>query len=409
MVELRMEDADRVTGMAGSGSALEAIAPAPATGLALDICDRPPDILNLAAEWRHLQSAARRHRNVFQTFDWQSCWIEIQRACLPENQPLVITGRRDGRLAFVWPLMKTRSGPLTLLRWMSEPYGQYGDVLVARDECPRAWMTGALRRLKSLPGIDSIRLRHVRGDATAAPFLRDIFRDARFTEHAPVLDLTRFSSEAEYEARYSGQQRKRRKKIRKGLEEALGRVTFTLLESGPEADAAIELAIAQKSRWIEARGRQNRVLTSPGLVPFLKALSRAESPAVRLVISELSAGGRPVSWEIGLRSGGVHHAFITSHAIAFTDLSPARLHMDLSQRRALTDGMAAFDLMLPHDAYKDSWSSGRTEVSDYHLPLSLAGHLYGRIYLEQLRPLLRRFYYRLSPGVLRLLKPIIRH
>ena len=133
------------------------------------------------------------------------------------------------------------------------------------------------------------------------------------------------------------------------------------------------------------------------------------SSSMQLVVSELSAGGKPVSWEIGLRTGGVHYGFITSHVTALTDYSPARLHMDLSQRQALKDGMLAFDLMLPHDAYKDSWSSGATAAGDYHLPLSPLGWVYGGLYLERLRPVLRAAYYRMPPAVLRLLKPIIGH
>ena len=116
-----------------------------------------------------------------------------------------------------------------------------------------------------------------------------------------------------------------------------------------------------------------------------------------------------MSWEIGLRAGGVHYAFITSHVNALTDYSPARLHMDLSQRQALKDGMAAFDLMLPHDAYKDSWSSGATPVNDYFLPLSPQGWAFGALYLERLRPVLRHAYYRMPPALLRLLKPITGH
>ena len=83
--------------------------------------------------------------------------------------------------------------------------------------------------------------------------------------------------------------------------------------------------------------------------------------------------------------------------------------MDFSQRRALADGMATFDLMLPPDACEDSWSSHRIEVNDFHLPLSSAGRLYGRLYLESLRPFLRRTYRRLPPHALRLLKPVVRH
>jgi CelD/BcsL family acetyltransferase involved in cellulose biosynthesis len=63
-----------------------------------------------------------------------------------------------------------------------------------------------------------------------------------------------------------------------------------------------------------------------------------------------------VSHELGLRYRGRHCAFITGHDPELTNLSPARLHMDRSQRQALADGVSTFDLMVPGDPYKSSWS-----------------------------------------------------
>ena len=181
-----------------------------------------------------------------------------------------------------------------------------------------------------------------------------------------------------------------------------------LLEPGAEMDNAIAAAVVEKCQWLDQRGRQNRALCDRQIVEFLRRLSGAGGDA-RLVVSRMCAGPRPVSWEIGLRKGGTHFGFITSHVTALTDYSPARLHMDLSQRRALNDGLKAFDLMVPNDAHKESWSSAKTETSDYHLPLSPLGRLYGAGYLETARPLLRRAYYRMPPHLLRLLKPVVGH
>ena len=306
-------------------------------------------------------------------------------------------------------LMRTKLGPLNVLRWMSEPHSQYGDVLVAKGHCPTAWLgatTGFLRKLKD---IDIIRLRHVRKDAAAAIYLDAHFRNARVDELAPWLDLKAFADEAAYDARYSSSQRKRRKKIRKSLEDEFGPVTFEVLTEVPLATAAVRDAITEKCQWIDERGRQNRVLCCPNLPAFLESLLRTRQGTAQLVVSRLCAGGRPISWELGIRYGAVHFCFITSHVNALTNFSPARLHMDFSQRQAIKDGMARFDLMVPNDAYKDSWCSARMATQDYHLPLSPAGRAYGSIYLETLRPHMREAYYRMPPNLLRLLKPILGH
>ena len=326
-----------------------------------------------------------------------------------EAELCVITGYRGEDLVFAWPLMKSRIGPLTALRCMSEPHGQYGGVLVAPDQFADAWLAAATAVVRQIGGIDIIRLRHVREDSAAAPYLKRHFRQSNLGEAAPFLDLSAFKDEAAYDRRYSSSQRKRRKKIRKGLEEDFGPVAFELLTAGPGLVCALREAIAEKCRWIDSRGRHNRILGCPDLPGFLERLPVSRGSAVKLVISRMTAGGRPVAWEIGLRRGRSHFCFITAHVNALDNYSPARLHMDLSQRRALNDGMSTFDLMVPNDSYKDSWCSGRTATLDYHLPLTPLGRLYGVGYLEQLRPRLRQAYYRLPPDVLRLLKPIIGH
>jgi CelD/BcsL family acetyltransferase involved in cellulose biosynthesis len=366
-------------------------------------------LADLERDWRSLERVGLRSHGVFQAFDWVRSWAKFHLAENTETELSVVAGYREERLVFVWPLMKVTCGPVKVLRWLTEPLSQYGDILLSPGECPKAWGAAALSLIQRLRNIDVIRLRHVRADAAVAPLLRETFRDANHIERAPWLDLSQFTNDAAYEARYNSNQRKRRKKIRKSLEEKFGPVTFELLEAGSGSDAAMREAIAQKCQWLETRGRHNRILGSMKALDFLKHLSRARDASVRLVTSRMSAGGKPLSWEIGLRFGTSHFGFITSHVTELTDYSPARLHMDFSQRRALADGMKVFDLMVPYDPHKESWSSAAVETRDYQLPLTPLGHVYGRLYLEALRPLLRDIYYRLPPGALRLLKPITGH
>jgi len=372
-------------------------------GAVLSCVTAAADFAALEQDWRRLEASAAAPHNIFQSFDWLLCWSKVYGAA-----PCVVTGYQDGAMVFAWPLMKERLGPLIVLRWMSEPLSQYGDVLVAPGQCARIWMERATALLRQQRAFDVIRLRHVRSDAAAAAFLDLHFRDSRMAEQAPWLDLTQFADEAAYDARYTSTQRKRRKKIRKSLEDGFGPLAFELLAAGPASDRAIAEAVTEKCRWLGSRGRHNRVLCHDRLVAFLQLLSRCANTA-QLVTSRLAAGGRPISWELGLRYRGGHFGFITAHDTALTDQSPARLHMDLSQRQALRDGLHSFDLMVPNDAHKESWSSAKVTTRDYHLPLSALGRLYGTGYLETARPLVRRAYYRMPPGLLRLLKPLTGH
>jgi CelD/BcsL family acetyltransferase involved in cellulose biosynthesis len=406
----RLDERRTVSGrLADLGAGTASAAPVLALASHLSLVTTEAGLAGLEDGWRKLEKAGAGSQAVFQTYDWVRSWTSTYAIPGSGTELCIIAGYRDDQLTFVWPLMKVACGPLRILRWVSEPLAQYGDVLVADGEHPKTWLTAALALIRRLRNIDAIRLRHVRDDAVAAPFLRETFRDAKLTERAPWLDLTAFSGDAAYEARYNPNQRKRRKKIRKALEERFGPIRFELLEAGSGNDAAMGAAIAEKCKWIEDRGRQNRVLRSCQLFAFLKHLSRARDASVRLVTSRMTAGGTELSWEIGLRFGTSHFGFITSHVTGLTDYSPARLHMDFSQRRALADGMTVFDLMVPHDPHKESWSSSAMATRDYHMPVSTLGWIYGRIYVERLRPLLRTGYYRLPPKILRILKPLVGH
>lgn len=358
-----------------------------------------PALERLAEDWQSLHAQSAHPHSVFQSAEWCLAWA--RHYAKPEHgiEPCVVAGYQDGVLVFLWPLMKVRKGPFTLLRWLSDPFAQYGDVLVAPGCDARPWCRSALALLRRLKGIDCLRLRHVRADAAIQPFLREHFRRAGETDAAPFLDLTAYPTEADYDKRYSREQRKRRGKIRKSLE-AMGAVEFATLPPGSSMDRAMEEAIAHKRRWLAERGLYSQPLMCTLLEPFLRELSRTTNGAITLVTSHLRAGNRPISWEIGLRCGKTHFGFITAHDTSLTDASPARLHMDLSQRQAIRDGMRTFDLMVPGDPHKQSWSNGRIEVHDFYAPLSLAGTVYGHGYLSLARPLIRRLYFS-APAALR--------
>jgi CelD/BcsL family acetyltransferase involved in cellulose biosynthesis len=361
------------------------------------------ELLAFEQDWRKLEAENIITPTVFQSFEWAKAYCTTHLVENNTDQLHILTGYQSERLVFLFPLMITSLHGLRTLQWLSEPLGQYGDVLCARGQDVSFWMNTALEFIKSEKTVDLLRLRHIRGDSLAQPFVKDMLIDAKYDERAPFLDLTAFKTENDYDARYTSTQRKRRKKIRKNLED-MGEVAFNTLQPGAESDAAISESIIEKNAWLADRGRYNRVMGCARHVEFLKTLTKAKSSSFEMITSELKAGANPVSWEIGFRYRGTHFAYITSHVHKLTDLSPGRLHMDLSQRAALAAGQKRFDLMVPYDLHKESWSSGMVDANDYYYPISVIGRIYGATYLRTLRPLVRKIYYKLSPAVLRLLQ-----
>ncbi len=364
-------------------------------------------LASIASDWRTLAKEAGNNAGLFQSYGWISQWLAQYETAHSGVKPLIIVGYQSGRLVFVWPLMKSRSHGLDIIEWLTSPSGQYGDIVLAPGLSPIDWQEAALKLLKRSESADILRLRHVRVGSAFNSFAERHMLNASSPESAPYMDLSSFKSEAEYESRYNSSQRKRRKKIRKELE-AFGEVEFKRLSPGPESDRAIAAAIAEKIEWLEQRGRINRIMSCPRHLSFLQDLARNPSSDVETVVTEITAGGKPVSWEIGFRSNGTHFGYITSHVNEMTDYSPGRLHMHYSQVLALKDGMQRFDLMVPNDVHKESWSTAMVHTNDYYLPMSRKGQFVGETYLRLIRPLLRSAYYKLAPNALRLLKPVTR-
>jgi CelD/BcsL family acetyltransferase involved in cellulose biosynthesis len=381
------------------GVKTQALAGAPASAT-LSVVTSLSALRDLEAKWRALEGEAQGHTSVFQSFDWVMAWAETYVWQKQQASLHILAGYDNDELVFLWPLMRTNRLGFAVLTWLSDPFGQYGDVICRKGHCSKQWIEGSVTFLKRLKDVDILRLRHVRADSHVATQATRLFSNARLPEKAPYLDLTAYPDEAAYDARYSSVQRRRRKKIRKSLEDK-GPLAFKRLPAGSDADAAMQQAIAEKNQWLSDRGRINLVLGCPGHITFLKNLSRRQGGTVDVVVTELTAAGQPVSWEVGFRHLGTHYGYITSHVNALTDLSPGRLHMDLSQREALKDGMQRFDLMVPNDSHKESWSSAAVDTADYYLPLSLPGAAYGHGYVRTIRPLLRAIYYSLDAATLR--------
>jgi CelD/BcsL family acetyltransferase involved in cellulose biosynthesis len=374
-------------------------------GCIVSIVQGVPALSGLAAEWHALAQETANRISVFQTFSWLSQWSRHFAGEVHQSRVFAVVGYDAGRLVFVWPLMEQRKHGLTTIQWLSFPSGQYGDVLLANGYCPHVWQNAALSLLKRARHADILHLRHVRHGTSFQTFAQESFYPAHNEDRAPFMDLTLFKTEQDYENRYNSSQRRRRKKIRKELEE-IGAVEFNRVAPGAATDQAIALAIAEKNQWLSARGRINRILNCPKHLAFLQALARSSDGGVETVVTEMTCGGKPVSWEIAFRFNDTHFGYITSHVNTLTDRSPGRLHMHYSQIMALKDGMQRFDLMVPHDAHKESWATGMVETNDYFLPLSLRGKIMGQLYLSALRPLLSKAYYRLPPNLLKALSPL---
>jgi CelD/BcsL family acetyltransferase involved in cellulose biosynthesis len=348
--------------------------------------------------WRELEDERQDSAILFQSYDWCSTWLLHALRSGHACRPFIIAGYSSCKLVLLWPMMLTQMAGLRVLRWLSDPWSQYGDVLAGANHDAAGLMASVTELIQQSCAADAIWLRHVRADAAARPYLEACFDRIGQYAGAPFMDLTQFPSETEYLARYDKPQRKRRKQIRLALERQ-GALSFETYAEGLPFARGIAEAIPQKRRWLTDRGLLSQPIFSSWIESFLLALSTDTTGRLKPVCSILKAGDRAVSYEIGFRYGNRHYCFITAHDVAMTNESPARLHMDYAQRSALNEGCKVFDLMVPLAPHKASWSSGHVAAGDYWLPLSPAGRLAGALF-KTLRPAAQALYHR-TPETLR--------
>ena len=359
----------------------------------------------LCDEWSNLETRCAKPPSVFQSYDWCRQWSDVYAPPDSLNEIFILAGYHENKLVFVWPLVKRSRKGLVILTWMTQPIGQYGDFLCDVSVDCTQWTNAATKFIRNMKAIDCMHLRHVRENANCAVDAKTAWHDGKLRERAPMMDLTQFKTEADYDARYDSQQRRRRRRIQKKLEE-IGQLQFEILE-GEAAEVEIDLAIAEKIDWLRHKGRINDVLGTTQHAELLKQFIRKSNSQIAVVVSRLTANGKPVSWEIGFAYRGTHFAYLLSHQRGLIDHSPGRLMLDFAERNALASGQSTFDLMAPYDSYKDSFASGVVQVNDYYLPLTLKGAAYGHGYLHVLRPMIRRAYQRMPVPLLRVIKQLL--
>ncbi len=357
------------------------------------------DIFRFETQWRKLEEACAKPTNVFQSYDWCANWVKT---CAVGNDCYsihIVTVSKNNECLLIWPMMTTCSGPFHIMRWLSEPYSQYGDVLLNPNCNVEEVLSLGWVQLQQHPNANSIRFRHVREDAAIAAFLQQHAQPDAHIDYAPCLEIKKFPTEQAYDQRYNKSQRRRRKRIRKNLEQ-YGPVVFDTNSTGPSFAKTLKLAITEKRKWLKQRGLYSKPIMSDELETFFSSIAE-NGKTLETRASHLTAGEKDVSFEIGLRFKNHHFGYITAHEASLTNASPSRLHMDLSQRCAINDGLDTFDLMVPSDPHKKTWSSTQIETRDYYTHLNFIGALYDAVYLKLVRPCVRWLYLKAPSNIRR--------
>ncbi len=346
----------------------------------------------LEADWAGLFQRCASCRQLFQDYNWLWHWANHflpAEGAAPNTRLAIVTGRQTGRLVLVFPFVCTRSKGLTKLTFMGDPVSQYGDVIIDTDAVTHADLRTAWDFGVRAAKVDLVRLRKVRADSHIAPLLIKLKGIATEQQTAPYLDFSQSKNFADYEQRYSGAARRNRRRQHRRLEER-GAMSIERLPHGPAARDAATLAMTLKRAWLKDKGLVSPALADPRTADFFRdALSGGPKPA-NCDIAMLKSNGEVAAIELTMTCRERIAIHVIAYNLKYEKTGAGSLLMEDSIRRACNSGLNAFDLMAPGDNYKLDWADSSVGVSDWAVPMSLAGRAYATMYLGFMRPRIKR-------------------
>lgn len=338
-----------------------------ASALDLQVIDGPAALGRLEPEWHALMAAAAGKPTIYQSHEWAAACAARLR---PGARLSLLTARNRGRLVAVAPLMTERRLGLATLTWLGGNLTIYGDVLAEANVNVAAWLERAFVDAAARGEAQSLALGNVRADARVAPFLEKAA--ARTVSHAaPWIDLRSLGSFEAWQARQSRSTRRSRSRRMKQLE-AIGAVSFTFERAGPDTDRRIAELFTMKQAWARARGVISRTIGDQEFEAVVTAVASSGGlSGARL--SVLSLDGRAIAIELGFVSGGVYASYLGAYDPQFEAYSPGALQLEKTLEACFAEGLQAFDLQPPADAYKQSLATGEIPVTSYAMALTSFG------------------------------------
>ena len=342
-------------------------------------------------DWNALFEKAGRGPHLFQTYNWLWHWLQLR----GDANLCLLTGRLEGELVLIAPLVLEKTSGLKIVKWAGEPVSQYGDILIKNHIDNLQWLKQGFNYLKETLSPDLFHLRKTRFDASIHPLLENYNATILEEMVAPYIEILGAKTFTEFNKRYSQRSRKSKRRHRRKLEEK-GTLNFQLYKEGEQAHQAANLAIKLKRQWLEAQNIISPAFRDDFLDRFFASTSKDNNHPCGLRLSELSLDDQPVALEIGIVNKNYYGAHLGVYDRQYIAHSPGTLQMQDTIAELIKKKIDIIDLFAPGDKYKFEWTDQSVPVYDFAFSLTLKGKLYEQAYLKALRPKLKQAITKIS-------------
>ncbi len=371
---------------------------------------------SLKHDWQALEKASQESFDYFQSYDWCANWAEsfLDEKGKSEDYALSIYVLRDSEdMIMLWPFMISVAGfgGVTLQEPLTDPLGQYANVLVDRERVSVKLGREVWNAVKADRQADAIVLNHFSHGGFLAQIVEREGVEESVSQVSSILDYSKISQWDQYIKGWSKSQRKQQSRARKKLE-ALGSVKLEVLyHDDPAFSAAVSRAVRLKRIWLKETNRQSQMLFVDESEQFLMRLGstltddpKNQGPLVFM----LTVGGNPIAFEIGLLRNNHYYSYLGVIDLAYKDYSPGKVQIEMAQKWAFEQGYDCFDFLSDPSDYKSSWSNRTEKMHTRYFPLSYLGAGYCNMWKARMRPALKKIYHHASPNVRKSLNRLLK-
>ncbi len=373
----------------------------------LDCLTNVNAIEEISKEWRELEQKCGEPYIYFQSFDWCLEWCKefsnphVQNKSVPLPAIKVYALHRNGDLVMVWPMMATKSATgLTIQTFLTEPHGQYGNIICDRKLIPASIGKRIWQHIKNNSDADAI----VIDQYPQSSFLREMVESHGICEcserHSSVLDLTAFQTWDEYRASLSRRMRKQRNQRRNKITK-LGNLGVETHYGGSDRyRELVAIALVWKKVWLDKTGRRAEVLSDESTKAFFSNLKGSKetgvSPPSGAVLNVLTLDHKPIGIEIGFCLDEHYYCYLGAFDWELKNYSPGKIQMEETQIWAKEKGFKKFDFLGEPADYKTSWTNSTCSLESRSVAITMRGFLYCVLWKVYLRPVTRYVFNKLK-------------
>jgi CelD/BcsL family acetyltransferase involved in cellulose biosynthesis len=299
---------------------------------------------SIAAQWDELATATGASPFV------RPGWIEAWWGSFGRGELRVLAARRDGALVGVLPL-RLRHG---VLRSPTNAHTPGFEVVAADDAALRA-LAGALFGAR----VRTVSLGRLAGEGSARVGLQAVAAEAGYrtsvtpVARSPYIACARTLEDHERalsrNLRHDVQRRQRR------LCEQ-GAVTIDVTDGGTNLAGLLDEGFRVEAlSWKGAHG--TAIASDPRARSFYDAVARWASARGWLRLAFLRLDGRAIAFQFDLEAGGTYYSLKIGYNPAFDRYSPGKLLAYAMVARAVSTGLATYELLGLDEPWKERWTS----------------------------------------------------